>query len=147
MFRSQSKPCSPRRALVTRSTRRGIAAVEFAVVVPFFILLVLGMIEVGRGIMVQQILTNAAREGAREAILDGATTTEVQTVVTTYLTGSSIPGATATVSPNPQTANARDAITVTVSVPVNNVTWMLSSRYFPSAGTFSTSATMLKEAE
>ena len=34
------------------------------------------MIEYGRMVMVQQILTNASREGARAAVLDGATTTQ-----------------------------------------------------------------------
>ena len=38
-----------------------------------FFMLVFGMIEFGRAIMVEQILTNAAREGARVAVLDSAT--------------------------------------------------------------------------
>ena len=47
-----------------RSNRQGAAAVEFALVVPVFFLMVFGMIEFGARIMVQQLLTNAAREGA-----------------------------------------------------------------------------------
>ncbi len=38
---------------------------EFAVVAPVFLLLVFGMIEYGRMVMVQQVITNASREGAR----------------------------------------------------------------------------------
>ncbi|MGB6041722.1 MAG: TadE family protein, partial [Pirellulales bacterium] len=53
-----------------RKKRRGVAAVEFALVAPLFVLMVMGMIEVGRAIMVQQVLTNASREGARRAVLD-----------------------------------------------------------------------------
>ena len=34
-----------------------------------FFLMVFGMIEFGRAIMVQQVLTNASREGARVAVL------------------------------------------------------------------------------
>ncbi len=56
-----------------RRNRRGAAVVEFAVVAPVFFLLVFGMIEFGRAIMVQQILTNASREGARVAVLDSPT--------------------------------------------------------------------------
>ena len=55
---------------------------EFAVVAPILFLFVFGLIEIGRMMMVQQALTNAAREGSRKACL--ATTTsssEVETVV------------------------------------------------------------------
>ena len=66
--RKLDKPCQS-----YRKKRRGAAAVEFAVVAPIFLLLVFGMIEYGRMVMVQQVLTNASREGARCAVLDGAT--------------------------------------------------------------------------
>ncbi len=45
---------------------------EFAVVAPLFLVFVFGMIEYGRMVMVQQVITNASREGARRAVLDGA---------------------------------------------------------------------------
>ena len=131
-----------------RPKRRGVAAVEFALVAPLFILLVMGMIEVGRGLIVQQILTNAAREGAREAVMDGATKSEVQTVVTNYLTASTIPGATVAVTPDPpSSAGARQAVTVTVSVSVSDVKWLMTSNYFSDSDQLSSSATMLTEAE
>ena len=44
---------------------RGAAAVEFALILPVLLLLVLGLIEFGRVYNVQISLTNAAREGAR----------------------------------------------------------------------------------
>ena len=47
--------------------RRGVAAVEFAVVLPFLLLLLVGIWELGRIIHVQIILNNAARDGARLA--------------------------------------------------------------------------------
>src|SRR3954451_18844471 len=83
--------------------RRGAAVVEFAVVAPVFFLLVFGIIEYGRMVMVQQLITNASREGARRGVLDGATTTEVTTVVGNYLARGGINGATVTVTPNPPT--------------------------------------------
>src|SRR5688572_9227995 len=78
---------------MSRSFRkqRGAAAVEFAVVAPVFILLIFGMIEYGRMVMVQQMLTNASREGARRAVLEGASESDVQQVVKDYLTPANIP--------------------------------------------------------
>jgi Flp pilus assembly protein TadG len=49
------------------SARPGVAAVEFAVVLPLIFLLLLGTWEVARLVQVQGILSNAAREGARLA--------------------------------------------------------------------------------
>ena len=57
--------------------RGGAAAVETALVLPLFFLVVMGLIEFGRAFMVAQLLTNAAREGAREAITAGSTTTAI----------------------------------------------------------------------
>jgi len=47
--------------------RRGAATVEFAVTLPLFLLLLLGTIEFGRMIQVQQKLTTASAVGARYA--------------------------------------------------------------------------------
>ena len=52
--------------------RRGQALVEFALVVPWFFLLLLGIIEAGRFIFYYEVLHNATREGARYAIVNGA---------------------------------------------------------------------------
>ena len=116
---------------------------EFAVVAPVFILLVFGMIEYGRMVMVYQVLTNASREGARVAVLDGATTSSVQTQVNSYLTSASISGATVTVSPNPpSTAQYGDPVTVTVSIPFSQVSWLPSPMYL--GATTLTSATVMR---
>ena len=48
-----------------RRTRSGIAAVEMAAVLPAVLILLMGILEVGRLIEMQQVLTNATREGAR----------------------------------------------------------------------------------
>ena len=113
-----------------RRQRRAAAAVEFAIVAPVFFLLILGMIEYGRMVMVQQVITNASREGARQAVLDGATTAEVTTVVNDYLTSGSISGATVTVTPDPPTnAEFGDPVTVSVSIPFSQVSWLPSPMY------------------
>ena len=46
---------------------KGQNLVEFALILPFFLLIVIGMVEFGRGWMTRNILTGAARDGARVA--------------------------------------------------------------------------------
>ena len=53
------------------SGRRGQALVEFALVVPVLFLLFLGIVETGRLVFYLHTLNNAAREGARYAIVHG----------------------------------------------------------------------------
>lgn len=103
--------------------------VEFAVVAPVFILLVFGMIEFGRMVMVQQILTNASREGARMAVVEGATNNDVETSVEEFLAASSITSATIEIlvdgaSAPLDSAEVGDPITVTVSVGFGSVSWL-----------------------
>ena len=49
---------------------RGQALVEFALVFPVFILVLLSVFDLGRGVFIYNGLTNAAREGARLAIVN-----------------------------------------------------------------------------
>ena len=91
----------PSRVNAGRKKRRGAAAVEFAIVAPVFLIMIFGLIEFGRLVMVQQVITNASREGARNGILDGATTSNVQSIVGNYLETAAISGATVTVTPSP----------------------------------------------
>jgi Flp pilus assembly protein TadG len=122
--------------------------VEFAVVAPVFFLLVFGMIEYGRMVMVQQVLTNATREGARRAVLDGAATGDIQDVVVDYLHASSIPGALTsdvTVSPNPPSSAASGApVTVSVSIPFTRVSW-LPAPFFLGGRTMNAQSVMRRE--
>ena len=55
--------------------RAGQALVEFALVVPIFLLLVIGVIEFGRAWNLQQTITDASREGARRAVVFDPTLT------------------------------------------------------------------------
>lgn len=110
-----------------RRNRQGAAAVEFAIVAPVFFLMVFGMIEFGRALMVQQVLTNASREGARVGVLDSTTPTRTQVIdtVNTYLQSAGISGATITLNPTePTTAGYGEPVTVTVQVPFSNVSWL-----------------------
>ena len=48
----------------------GQALVEFALVVPIFLFLLLGIVEFARAWNIYEVLTDAAREGARNAVVD-----------------------------------------------------------------------------
>ncbi len=53
--------------------RRGQSLVEFALVLPLFVVVLSGIISLGIGVFYQQQLTNAAREAARYAAIHSAT--------------------------------------------------------------------------
>jgi Flp pilus assembly protein TadG len=57
---------------VARSRGRGQALVEFAITAPIFLFMLFAIIDFGRYVYYVQILNNAAREGARYAIVNGA---------------------------------------------------------------------------
>lgn len=65
---------------------RGAALLETAVTLPLILLISVAIFEFGRAYQVQQVLTNAAREGARVAVLPDYTDEQVTTIVRTYLT-------------------------------------------------------------
>jgi len=121
--------------------------VEFAIVAPVFFAFTLGMIEVGRAVMVQQILTTASREGARQAVSDGATEGAVTTFITNYLTtaATTAAGTTVAFSPSvPTAAGYTGPVTVTVSLPFNQVSWS-PSPIFLNGATLTASTTMQRQ--
>jgi Flp pilus assembly protein TadG len=59
-----------RRSARTTSRRRGQAMVEFALTIPIFLLLLVALFDLGRAVFAYNTLTNAAREGARMAIVN-----------------------------------------------------------------------------
>jgi Flp pilus assembly protein TadG len=114
-------------------------------VAPVFFLLLFGIIEFGRCILVQQMLTNASREGARQAVLDGATTSDVVAVVNQYLAATMSRTATVQVSPNPPSTAALGApITVTAQIPFSQVSWLPAPRFLGNA-TLSATSVMRRE--
>ena len=64
--------------------QKGVAAVEFAIVLPFLVLLVFGTIEFGLMFYNKQVITNASREGVRAMITGEFTDTEVKQIVLDY---------------------------------------------------------------
>lgn len=68
-------------------SEKGAALIEAAVTVPIILLISVGIFEFGRAYQTQQVLTNAAREGARLAVIEGSTDADVRTRVRDYLAG------------------------------------------------------------
>jgi len=126
--------------------RRGVAAVEFAFVLPVLFTLMIGTWQMGRVIQVQQILVNAAREGARLAsqgqtintsgsytqIQTSSGTPNVQQTVLDYLKGAGITNTTGvtvtfqflngnTGNTEPYQGTKNQLFQVTVTIPYNNV--------------------------
>ena len=65
-----------------REDARGQALVEFALVVPILMLLLLGIVDFARAWNVYEVLTDAGREATRLAVVDnGSTAAEVRAVV------------------------------------------------------------------
>ncbi|HXT58213.1 MAG TPA: TadE/TadG family type IV pilus assembly protein [Pirellulales bacterium] len=133
-----------------RNDRRGTSAVEFAFIAPVFFMLVIGMIEFGRAMMVQQALTNAARQGARLATLDSTNNSSnptpgslVTTEVNQALSAANISGAATAISPSLPAAAGQD-ISVTVSVPYTSVTWV-PSPWFLGGATLTANCVMRRE--
>ena len=91
--------------------------VEFALLLPIFLMLVMGVIDIARAYSVLQVVTNAAREGARVAIIPTTAPATVTTTVNTYLTAGGQAGCN-TAGANLGTAGAAGALT-TVTVSCN----------------------------
>jgi Flp pilus assembly protein TadG len=110
--------------------QKGVAAVEFAIVLPVLVLILFGTIEFGLLLFNKQVITNASREGARAGIVAPDATalripfSEIESVVNTYCASNLIsfgatPAApsTATNPASPTVQNFGDDLTVTVTYP------------------------------
>jgi Flp pilus assembly protein TadG len=67
-------------------SERGTALLETAITIPIILLVSVGIFEFGRAYQTWQVLTNAAREGARVAIINGTTDDQVTAAVRNYMT-------------------------------------------------------------
>lgn len=61
-----------------RAETRGQALLEFALILPILLMLVLGIIEFGRVWSIDERVSDATREGARQAVIADPTITEQQ---------------------------------------------------------------------
>ncbi|HKY21892.1 MAG TPA: TadE/TadG family type IV pilus assembly protein [Vicinamibacterales bacterium] len=72
--------------MTTRNSERGAAMIEAAIMTPILLLLMVGIFEVGRAYETWQVLTNAAREGARISVLPNSDVNTTEALVRQYMT-------------------------------------------------------------
>lgn len=100
------------------SRRRGAAIVEFAVVSPVFIAILLGTIEACSMIFLKQSVTMGAYEGTRVSVVPGTTTAQVETAVKGFLDARKVKSYTIQITPsNFQAAAYGSFIQVKVTAP------------------------------
>jgi len=87
-------------------SQKGAALLEAAITIPLILMVCVGIFEFGRAYQTWQVLTNAAREGARAAIITGTTDSAVTTRVRNYMQGGAL------------SAYATAAVTITHNVPL-----------------------------
>ena len=101
--------------------RRGQALVEFALVLPLLMLLILGIVEFGRAWNAKQILTDAAREGARLSVVGDPSitdTSQVNPTIRTIIALAGLDSSTVTISyPDGFKTGTGNVTSVMVSLP------------------------------
>ncbi len=66
--------------------QKGVAAIEFAIVLPLLMMIIFGIIEFGLLLYDKQVITNASREGARIGISDVVVSdADIEAVVANYV--------------------------------------------------------------
>jgi Flp pilus assembly protein TadG len=134
-----------------RKPRTGAAMVEAAIVLPLFLLLILGILEFGRAVMIHQITTNACREAARYAVTPGAQGETALTLCEDYLDGAGISetGRSIVILDSEDTEvdlseiGSRETVTIRVELPFAENTWGISSWLIGT--TLQTEVTMRRE--
>lgn len=92
----------------------GQALAEIAIALPLLLLMLIGIWEFARAYQIQQVVVNAAREGARVVVLPIPDVDSATVIVNNYLAAGSVSGQTVTISGTEATG---EAMTVQVSVP------------------------------
>jgi Flp pilus assembly protein TadG len=129
--------------------RRAVAAVELAVVLPFIITLILGMVEIGHGLSVKESLSDAAQKACRTAVQPGKSTAQAQAEVDNIMQDLGITGYTTTILLNGQqveiqNAQHNDQISIKVSVPVSQIYWTTTT-FLPAQDLESETVIMLRQ--
>ena len=80
---------TPGRAIPPKN-QRGVAVVEFALILPILLILLVGTIDASLALYDKAVITNASREGARAGIVarsPSLTDAQIQQIVQNYLQG------------------------------------------------------------
>ena len=102
-----------------RRRQRGDAIVEFALLVPTLVLILFGVLELGRVVDAWLVVHNAAREGARAgALVYPDPTTAARTAASTYLTSALGSRTDVAALPTPAVTYTSDTVQVTAEADV-----------------------------
>jgi len=102
--------------VIKQKKERGAALIEAAVTIPIIMLICVAIFDLGRAYQTWQVLTNAAREGARVSVIAGKTDDDVRNAVTQYAKAGGLKDTDVTVGLNRDMelgANNASQITVT----------------------------------
>jgi Flp pilus assembly protein TadG len=127
-----------------KSFRAGTTVVETAFVLPLLLLLTMGAIEYGWLLYNVQQITNAARQGARMAILPHAgAATEAQTMMNKLLNEAGLPQ----VAPLPESydINGQPGVRVHISISTAGLSLVHAPSLIPIPGAIGATVTMAKE--
>jgi Flp pilus assembly protein TadG len=98
--------------------RHGAAAVEFAITAPIFFVFLLAAFEFGWLNVLRHTADNAAYEGARAAMVPGATAAEAKTKANGILKIVRAKGATVSITPSVISPSTNE-VTVAIDLPMN----------------------------
>ncbi|MDA8563437.1 pilus assembly protein [Mariniblastus sp.] len=107
----------------SRGRRKGVAAVEFAVVAPIFFTMIFLMVESSRYLMALHATTGAARSAARAIAVAGVSDSDATKIAKDYMSASSFPKDTVTldIDREPSTVSDFDQISCTVTIDFDDV--------------------------
>jgi Flp pilus assembly protein TadG len=126
----------------------GAALIETAITIPLVLLVSVSIFEFGRAYQTWQVLTNAAREGARIAVLPDYTDAQVTSTVRTYLTSGRLsnPNAASIIVVRNVPFGTTTASRITVNYPFNFIVLNPVARLVRSGSTVGTPLTMQSSA-
>lgn len=105
------------------SRRHGAVMVEFALILPVILFSFACMIEISRVLLLQHTADTAAYEGARDAMVPGATASNGINAANELLTAAGLKATSVTVTPT-VIEETTPLITVLVEIPVNQNFWI-----------------------
>lgn len=119
----------PRNSHTKPVRRLGAVSVEFALVAPILLMLFWGSIEFSRANMLMHSIAIAATEAAREGIIDGATTAQVEARARTELSYLGVAEADVMVEPAVLDEDS-DYVVVAISVPMTAANGYMAQKFF-----------------
>lgn len=131
--------------------RPGAVTVEFAIIGSMLFFLILGAVEISRGFMVKEVLSNAIRSGARVATQANGTNSAVNQEIKDILAENGLNPDDATISilvndksADVSTAVRYDKIAIRVDIPASKVYWV-TTLFFSESEKVSEAIVMMRQ--